>query len=112
MWTVPEAHMKRYCPHRVPLSAGALAVLDEARGLHGDGEFAFRGAQGGKLSRTAVADALRKAEVNATGHGFRSSFKDWRGTREWTRSSRSLPGARRGFQDGWPPTRATTCWSG
>ena len=69
--------MKRYRPHRVPLSTGALAVLDEARGLHGDGEIAFRGATGGKLSPTAVADALRKAEINATGHGFRSSFKDW-----------------------------------
>ncbi|MCY3838104.1 MAG: integrase arm-type DNA-binding domain-containing protein, partial [Gammaproteobacteria bacterium] len=77
VWTVPEAHMKRYRPHRVPLSTGALAVLEEARGLHGDAEFAFRGAQGGKLGRTSVADALRKAEVNATGHGFRSSFKDW-----------------------------------
>ena len=77
VWTVPAAHMKRYRPHRVPLSTGALAVLDELRGLHGDGETAFPGARGGKLSRTAVADALRKAEVNATGHGFRSSFKDW-----------------------------------
>ena len=37
----------------------------------------FPGPRGGKLSRTAVADALRKARVNATGHGFRSSFKDW-----------------------------------
>ena len=27
VWTVPEAHMKRYRPHRVPLSTGALAVL-------------------------------------------------------------------------------------
>ena len=49
----------------------------ESRSLNGHGEFAFCGAQGGKLSRTAVADALRKVEINATGHGFRSSFKDW-----------------------------------
>ena len=45
--------------------------------MNGHGEFAFRGTQGGKLGRTAVADALRKADINATGHGFRSSFKDW-----------------------------------
>ena len=69
--------MKRYRSHRVPLSTGALAVLEESRSMNGDGEFAFSGAQGGKLGRTAVADALRKAKINATGHGFRSSFKDW-----------------------------------
>ena len=31
VWTVPAAHMKRGRVHRVPLSTGALAVLDEAR---------------------------------------------------------------------------------
>ena len=69
--------MKRYRPHRVPLSTGALSALEESRKLHGHGEFAFRASRGGKLGRTAVADALRKADINATGHGFRSSFKDW-----------------------------------
>ena len=77
VWTVPEAHMKRYRPHRVPLSTGALVVLEESRTLNGHGAFAFRAARGGRLGRTAVADALRKARINATGHGFRSSFKDW-----------------------------------
>ena len=76
VWTVPEAHMKRYRPHRVPLSTGAVAVLDEARGLSG-GDLAFRGPHGEKLGPTAVGNALKKADVNATGHGFRSSFKDW-----------------------------------
>ena len=77
VWTVPEAHMKRYRPHRVPLSTGARAALEESRKLTGHGEFAFRAPRGGKLGRTTVADALRKADINATGHGFRSSFKDW-----------------------------------
>ena len=76
VWTVPAAHMKRYWPHRVPLSTGTLAVLDEARGLS-EGGFAFRGPRGEKLGRTSVANALRAADINATGHGFRSSFKDW-----------------------------------
>ena len=76
VWTVPEAHMKRYRPHRVPLSTGAVAVLDEARGRSG-GDLAFRGPRGEKLGPTAVGNALKKADINATGHGFRSSFKDW-----------------------------------
>ena len=77
VWTVPEAHMKRYRPHRVPLSTGALAVLDEARGLSGGDGLAFRGPRGQKLARTSVADALRRAQIKGTGQGFRSSFKDW-----------------------------------
>ena len=76
VWTVPEAHMKRYRPHRVPLSTGAVAVLDEARGPS-VGDLAFRGPRGEKLGPTAVGNALKKADINATGHGFRSSFKDW-----------------------------------
>ena len=77
VWTVPESHMKRHRPHRVPLSTGALAALEEARELNGRGDPAFRAPRGGKLGPTTVGDALRRAEINATGHGFRSSFKDW-----------------------------------
>ena len=69
--------MKRGRPHRVPLSTGAVAALEELRGLSGSDGIAFPGPRGRQLSRTAVAGALRRAEVNATGHGFRSSFKDW-----------------------------------
>ena len=32
-WTIPGTRMKAGRPHRVPLSHGALAILDEARGL-------------------------------------------------------------------------------
>ena len=76
VWTVPAAHMKRGREHQVPLSTGALAVLDEARGLSGDG-LAFRGPGGGELGKSTVPKALGKAEIGATAHGFRSSFKDW-----------------------------------
>ena len=76
VWTVPEAHMKRYRPHRVPLSTGAVVVLREARGLSG-GDLAFPGPRDETLGPTAVGNALKKADINATGHGFRSSFKDW-----------------------------------
>ena len=77
VWSVPEAHMKRHRPHRVPLATGALAVLEELRGMSGGDGPAFRGPRGRQLSKTSVADALRKAQINGTGHGFRSSFKDW-----------------------------------
>ena len=77
VWTVPAVHMKRGRAHRVPLSTGALAVLDEARGLSVGGGLAFPGPGGGELGKSTVPKALARAEVGATAHGFRSSFKDW-----------------------------------
>ena len=77
VWTVPAAHMKRHRPHRVPLSTGALVVLAELREVSDGDVVVFRGPRGQKLGATSVTNALRKAEINATGHGFRSSFKDW-----------------------------------
>ena len=77
VWTVPAAHMKRGRAHRVPLSTGTLAVLDEARGLSGGGGLAFPGPGGGELGKSTVPKALARAQVGATAHGFRSSFKDW-----------------------------------
>ena len=77
VWTVPEAHMKRGRVHRVPLSTAALAVLEEARAIsRGDG-LAFPGPGGGELGKSTVPQGLARAEVGATAHGFRSSFKDW-----------------------------------
>ena len=77
VWTVPAAHMKRGRAHRVPLSTGALAVLDEARGLTGGCDLAFPGPGGGELGKSTVAKALGRAGAGGTPHGFRSSFKDW-----------------------------------
>ncbi len=37
----------------------------------------FPGLRGGMLGASAVSVALATADINATGHGFRSSFKDW-----------------------------------
>ena len=56
---------------------GASAVLEEARGLNVHGDLAFPWSRGRQLSRTVVRDALRKAQINGTGHGIRASFKDW-----------------------------------
>jgi len=77
VWTVPAAHMKRGRAHRVPLSTGALAVLDEVRGLSRCSGLAFPGPGGGEMGKSTVAKALARAAVGATAHGFRSSFKDW-----------------------------------
>ena len=77
VWTVPAVQVKRGRARRVPLSTGALAVLGEARAMSRDGGLAFPGPGGGELGKSTVPKALARAQVGATAHGFRSTFKDW-----------------------------------
>jgi integrase len=81
-WTVPAARMKGRQEHRVPLSAPALAILDEMRlARHGnDGDaFVFPGGKAGKpLSNMAFLMLLRRMDRDdLTAHGFRATFKTW-----------------------------------
>jgi integrase len=79
-WSVPPERMKRKRPHRVPLSAEALALLER---LPRTGAFVFTVNGNGK---PIVAMSLRKALArhggeSVTVHGFRSAFRDWGGER-------------------------------
>ena len=61
----------------VPLSAGALAVLERARALSPDSSLVFPSRTGGVLPRNAPGRVLRRAGVASTVHGFRSSARSW-----------------------------------
>ena len=78
-WTIPPDRMKAGRPHRVPLSAQALEVLDAARRAWGDDPDApiFPGRSGKPLSDMALTQLVRGLGVGVTVHGFRSSFRDW-----------------------------------
>lgn len=79
LWTIPAARMKAGLEHVVPLSCRAVDLL---RGLKpsAPGRYVFPGAKPGKpLSNMAMAMTLRRMKVDATPHGFRSSFRDWAG---------------------------------
>jgi integrase len=79
-WTIPAARMKAGREHRVPLSARALAVLEEMQAhRHTDGGFVFPGGKlGTPLSSNAFLRLLRRmGHGDLTTHGFRSSFRDW-----------------------------------
>lgn len=77
VWVKPGESMKTAKAHRVPLSRQALGVLAEARRAT-RGALVFPGQRPGAMVGHAVmTQALRKAGVAASGHGFRSSFKDW-----------------------------------
>jgi hypothetical protein len=84
VWTIPKPRMKAGKEHRVPLSARALAILEEAAKLRTDsshGAFIFPGQRRGRpLSGMTMEMLLRRMKIEtASVHGFRSSFRDWAG---------------------------------
>ena len=76
-WRIPPERMKTGREHRVPLSAGALAVLRAARGLTDGSGVVFPSARGGPLPEVAMSKLVRGLGIGAVPHGFRSSFRDW-----------------------------------
>ena len=77
VWTVPASRMKAKREHRVPLGRRALQILDRARELDGHSPFIFTRGGEKPLSEKALRRLLRKQEIAAVPHGFRSSFRDW-----------------------------------
>ena len=78
-WSVPAERIKAGVEHRVPLSGRALEILGEARDLSGGAGLVFPSMRGGKIAGQAFMSLLQDAGVDATAHGFRSSFRDWCG---------------------------------
>ena len=76
-WTIPAARMKAGREFAVPLSAGALEVLERARALSGESAYVFPSRSGGPLAVNAARTVLRRARVASTLHGFRSSARSW-----------------------------------
>jgi len=76
VWNIPASRMKMAKPHRVALSAAALKVLEGQRGAHATNVFPGW-KKNTQLSNMSMTMILRKLKVDATVHGFRSSFRDW-----------------------------------
>jgi len=74
-WTIPASRMKAGNEHRVPLSERAVAILTHTRSLNS--RHIFSGNRGDNLSNMAMSMLLRRMDVDATVHGFRSAFRDW-----------------------------------
>lgn len=80
VWVVPAARMKAGKEHRVPLSGAAVELLKSMPRM-ADSELVFPGARGQALSDMTLTAVLRRMKVQATTHGFRSTFRDWAGER-------------------------------
>lgn len=79
IWTVPAERMKSGKEHRVPLCSRALDILES---IPRDHPHVFTGPKGQSPSNNYLSAILKRMNVNATVHGFRSTFKDW--AREYT----------------------------
>lgn len=82
VWNVPADQMKteEQGDFRVPLSPQALAVLEGMKlGVPDPKALVFPGARGRPMSDQTMDALLTRLGVNASPHGFRSTFRDWAG---------------------------------
>lgn len=80
VWTVPAERMKAGRQHRVPLSA---ATSDLLKGIprFATSPLVFPGTKNQALSDMSLTAVMRRMNVDAVPHGFRSTFRDWVGDR-------------------------------
>ncbi len=78
-WTIPPDHTKAGQEHRVPLSTGALAVLETARRQSNGKSLVFPSPTGRPLSNATMSKLCKENNVGCVPHGMRSSFRDWCG---------------------------------
>jgi integrase len=82
VWSVPAERMKTedQGDFRVPLAPQALAVLDGMTlGDPDPKSLVFPGARGKPMSDQTMDALLSRLGIDATPHGFRSTFRDWAG---------------------------------
>ncbi len=77
-WVIPAARMKMAREHRIPLCASAIGLLRSLS--RSEGDLVFPAPMGGKpLSDMTLTAVMRRMQVDAVPHGFRSTFRDWAG---------------------------------
>lgn len=76
-WVVPASRMKAKKEHRVALSAQAVALIRRQQELSVS-RFVFPSPkEDGMLSDMTLTAVLRRMNVDAVPHGFRSTFRNW-----------------------------------
>lgn len=78
VWIVPGERMKEGREHRVPLTPRCIEIFDAMETYPSDWLFPGRNPKE-PLSEMAMAMCLRGITLDATVHGFRSTFRDWVG---------------------------------
>ncbi len=77
-WLIPSERMKASRPHRVPLVARSLALLEQAKANSGTSSYVFAGTKPHKpLSDMTLSKLVKELGFNVDVHGFRTSFRTW-----------------------------------
>ncbi len=76
IWIIPPERMKANREHRVPLSDAVLELLSQLPRMIGI-PYVFPAPRGGMLSDMAMSKVMKRMQVDAVPHGFRSTFRDW-----------------------------------
>ena len=94
VWIIPKERVKAEKEHRVPLSRGAINLLESIRDFSQPQDFIFPAPRGSMLSDMSLTTLIKrmheqKIKENSLGyidpkqnriittHGFRSTFRDW-----------------------------------
>lgn len=91
-WRIPAEKMKARRVHIVPLSAQALAILEDLYPLTGNGRFLFPGVRTSAkpMSENTINAALRSlgfTKEQFTGHGFRAMASTILNEQSWNRDA-------------------------
>ena len=78
LWVIPKERMKAKREHRVPLSRQAVELL-RTQPREPLVEHVFPSNRKGPLSDMAFTALMRRHDLRAVPHGFRSTFRDWAG---------------------------------
>ena len=78
IWTIPGERMKAGKPHTVPLSKQALQLIAAIEPTAGT-DLVFPSPRGKVLSDMTLTAVMRRMQLEAVPHGFRSTFRTWGG---------------------------------
>ena len=78
MWAIPASRTKTGKEHRVPLSARALALLQDAKKSGVGSPLVFPSARGKPLSDATISKVVRENGINGVPHAIaRACFRSW-----------------------------------
>ena len=77
LWEIPAERMKGGRPHRDPLSAQALEVLNTARQYEDGSGLLFPREDGREWPAWKMSKLAADLDLGGTLHGMRSAFRDW-----------------------------------
>lgn len=76
VWTIPAKRTKTGAEHKVPLTEGAMHVI-EAIKTSNRSDFLFTTDKGKPLSDAAMSSLMKREQMITRPHGFRSTFRTW-----------------------------------